>query len=121
MIHFRVGLPLVGDQMHAPIGCGTAKTKTFLRRKTQDQVGGSERLPLVGPGQTKNHQKGDPTPANLPAGFQAHPSMRICCVPHGCSGDRQRGPGMAGDSRGPDDCASVRINRLHYRVRSELD
>jgi hypothetical protein len=78
MIHFRVGLPLVGDQMHAPIGCGTAKTKTFLRRKTQDQVGGSERLPLVGPGQTKNHQKGDPTPANLPAGFQAHPSMRIC-------------------------------------------
>jgi hypothetical protein len=78
MIRFRVRLPLVGDQTHAPIGCGTAKTKTFLRRKTQDQVGGPERLPLVGPGQTKNHQKGDPTHANLPAGFQAHPSMRIC-------------------------------------------
>jgi hypothetical protein len=81
MIRFRVRLPLVGDQTHAPIGCGTAKTKTFLRRKTQDQVGGPERLPLVGPGQTKNHQKGDPTHANLPAGFQAHPSMRICYGP----------------------------------------
>jgi hypothetical protein len=43
----------------------TAKTKTFLRRESQDQVGGSACLPLVGPERSKNHQKGDllpPTP-----------------------------------------------------------
>ncbi len=78
MIFCRPRLPLVGDQMHALMGRVKAKTKTFLRRENQDQDGGSARLPLVGPERSKNHQKGDPTPALLPIGFQAHPSMRIC-------------------------------------------
>ena len=80
MIRCRPRLPLVGDQVHALMGHGKAKPKTFLRRKTQDQAEGSARLPLVGPERSKNHQKGDPTPAYLPAGFQAHPSMRICSL-----------------------------------------
>jgi hypothetical protein len=79
MIRCRPRLPLVGDQVHALMGRGNAKTKTFLRREHQDQAGGSARLPLVGPERSQNHQKGDPTPAHLYAGFQAHPSMRICC------------------------------------------
>ncbi len=78
MIRCRRRLPLVGDPVHALMG--RAKTKTFLRRENQDQAGGSARLPLVGPERSKNHQKGDPTPAHLNAGFQAHPSMRICLV-----------------------------------------
>jgi hypothetical protein len=36
------------------------------------------RLPLVGPGGSKNHQKGDSVPSYLTIAFQAHPSMRIC-------------------------------------------
>jgi hypothetical protein len=71
-------LPLVGDPMHALMGRVKAKTKTFLRRETQDQVGAPTCLPLVGPERSQIHQKGTPIPAHLPAGFQAHPSMRIC-------------------------------------------
>jgi hypothetical protein len=71
-------LPLVGDPMHALMRRVKAKTKTFLRRENQDQVGASARLPLVGSERSQNHQKGTPIPAHLPAGFQAHPSMRIC-------------------------------------------
>jgi hypothetical protein len=78
MISCRPRLPLVGDPVPALMGRVKAKNKTFLRRENQDQVGGSARLPLVGPERSKNHPKGDPTPAHLPAGFQAHPSMRIC-------------------------------------------
>ena len=78
MIFCRPRLPLVGDQMHALTGRVKAKTKTFLRRENQDQDVGSARLPLVGPERSKNHQKGDLTPAHLQAAFQAHPSMRIC-------------------------------------------
>jgi hypothetical protein len=81
MIRYRLRLPLVGDQVHALRGCAKTKTKTFLRRENQDQLEGSARLPLVGPKRSKNQQKGDPTPAHLLAGFQAHPSMRICLSP----------------------------------------
>jgi hypothetical protein len=77
MIHGRPRLPLVGEQVHALMRL-KAKNKTFLRRENQQQVGGVACLPLVGPEPSKNHKKGDPTPAHLPAGFQAHPSMRIC-------------------------------------------
>ena len=34
--------------------------------------------PTLPPERSKNHQKGDLLPAHPPAGFQAHPSMRIC-------------------------------------------
>jgi hypothetical protein len=88
MIRCRVRLPLVGDQPHALIGCVKAKTKTFLRRKNQDQAGDSARLPLVGPDRFKSHSKGAPTSAHLPADFQAHPSMRICSP-------RERAPDFA--------------------------
>ena len=66
MIRCRPRLPLVGDRVHALIGRGKAKakTKTFLRRENQGEAGGLARLPLVGPERSKNHQKGDPTPAN---------------------------------------------------------
>jgi hypothetical protein len=74
----RPRLPLVGGPMHAAMGRAEAKTKTFPGRQNQDQVGASARLPLVGPERSNTYQKGDPTPAHLPAGFQAHPSMRIC-------------------------------------------
>jgi hypothetical protein len=77
MTRCRPRLPLVGDQVHT-LRRPKAKNKTFLRRENQDQVGASACLPLVGPEGSKNHKKGDPTPAHLPAGFQAHPSMRIC-------------------------------------------
>ena len=78
MIRWRPRLPLAGDQMHALMRGVKAKTKTFLRRETQDQVRGSVRLPLVSHERSKNQQKRRPAPAYLPAGFQAHPSMRIC-------------------------------------------
>ena len=78
MIHCRLRLPLAGDQVYALMRL-KAKNKTFLRRENQHRVGGAARLPLVGPEPSKNHKKGDPTPDHLPAGFQAHPSMRICC------------------------------------------
>jgi hypothetical protein len=79
MIGCRPRLPLVGDPMHALMGRTKAKTKTFPGRQNQEQVGGSARLPLVGPERSKTYQKGNPTSVYLPAGFQAHPSMRICC------------------------------------------
>src|SRR5581483_2068303 len=78
MIHCRAHLPLVGDPMYAAMGRVKPKTKTFLKRKNQGQFGGSPCLPLVGPEGSQNHQKGHPTSASLPFGFQAHPSMRIC-------------------------------------------
>jgi hypothetical protein len=70
MIRSRPLLPLVRR--------AKPKTKTFLRRETQNQVGGSACLPLVGPEPFKNYQKGDPSLVQPPADFQAHPSMRIC-------------------------------------------
>ena len=57
MIRCRPRLPLVGDQVHALMGRGKAKTKTFLRRENQDQAGGSARLPLVGPERSKITRK----------------------------------------------------------------
>jgi len=78
MIRCRPRLPLDGESVHAPIGRAKPKTKTFLRRENQNQLGSSGCLPLVGPERFKNHQKGASTPAQPPADFQAHPSMRIC-------------------------------------------
>jgi hypothetical protein len=48
MIRCGARLPLVGDQAHARMEGVKAKTKTFLRRKNHNQLGGSARLPLVG-------------------------------------------------------------------------
>jgi DNA-binding MarR family transcriptional regulator len=69
---------LVGDPLRTQVGRKNPKNKTFLRNETHGQFEDSARLPLVGPGLSKHHQKGDPTPDHLLADFQAHLSMRIC-------------------------------------------
>src|SRR5262249_55795417 len=60
IIRRHMRLPLVGDQTRA---LTKQKAKPSQEGKTQHQVEGAVRLPLVGPERSKHHPKGEPTPA----------------------------------------------------------
>jgi hypothetical protein len=57
MIRSHPRLPLVGDQVHARLGRGKAKTKTFLRRENHERFGGSARLRWSAPNDLKITRK----------------------------------------------------------------